>query len=583
MDRLRRVLFLAALLLFNGVVMRSLLIQDEFTPGELKAGSFDVLAGKTTLFLDDTFLNELYPLIDLYAGGELGIPPGYSAAFPLKPMLEYRVRSISQPTAPYVVLGTALPLPSSTRLDRQTGDPPRPPNASYLVDAKVLGVNTEGGLELRPWDPDLAWRVDARWLSALSSTCLAADQPLELSVRMDREKMTLRLGRCAGETTWTGTNGATPMLAVVTGPYSVIVEKTPEPWSHRSRVVHSDIATLTQVLLVIHAAVAAIAVGLVSALMVAVSLAAASLMFPFEAALIWVFMGVLSVFVVFGRLVHKLGLVWGGMLAVALLATVTLVWRGESRLPPQRLDLSRAAFDAGKGSPRCVLTGYSTVADAGLHYATPGIFGWLDTACNACAGGTTRIAWRGGAFSQIRDTICADGGPVGAGQQIVFMGGVNDDFQLPLRAESSWDRLRGYLLAGRIMFSLRELPKTIAAFDAAQTVMVSIETARRNFAGEAVMIRQAIDCAHRLGAQLWFFHDYVASDLVAGPPPGRAFLLEQRRSAVESSQGRFVSLIDATNDRAGVSWFNDIVHLSAIGHKEVGQLICNALQSGAGN
>ncbi len=572
------------LLVLNAIIVWPLLIQDEFTPGEFKEGSFGVLRGETTLFLDDALLNELYPLIDLYANGQLAIPPGYSAAFPLRPTLEYRVRTITSTTAPYVVLGAAVPLSPSTRLDGQTKDVSRPPNPTYLTGAKVLSADSESRLELRPWDAARPWSVDSRWLSDLTSICGLPDGSAELYVRLHDDSVTLRLGRCGGRAALPPGEGGVPMMAVLTGPHATIVEKTPEPWSLRSRIVDSPVASLARVLLVTHAAVAALAVGLGRAAVVTGSLALGSFLLPFEAAVVWLLTGAIGVVVAFVRLLWRLGLGWGVILAAAtvgaLAAFVNWPPSGADGARPH-LELGRGAVDVSKGPGRCLITGYSTVADATLHYGTPGIFELLDTSCEVCEGGTTRVAWRGGAFSQIRDTICADEGPIGAGQEIIFLGGANDDFQLPLQARNTADRIRTYFTAARIMFSLRELPKPFPAFDALQTLMFSVDVARRNVGPQSEAIRATVECANRRGASLWFFHDYLASDLVAGPSSGRAFLLAERRAAVESSSGRFVSLLEKTADRAGVSWFNDIVHLSSIGHSEIEQVICATLAGSA--
>jgi hypothetical protein len=393
----------------------------------------------------------------------------------------------------------------------------------------------------------------------------------------------LRLGRCSGRADLPGDEAAAPMMAVLTGPSSTVVEKTPGPWSLRSRVAESPVATLVRSLVVVHAVVAAVAVGLGRAVVVVASLALGSFLLPFEAAVVWLLTGAIGVVVAFVRLLWRLGSRWGVILAVATAAALAVfaIWPrspADSARPP--LELGKAALEVNDGARRCLVTGYSTVADATLHYGTPGIFELLDTSCSVCERGTTRVAWRGGAFSQIRDTVC-DEDRIAASQEIVFLGGANDDFQLPLQAQNATDRIKTYFTAARIMFSLRELPKPFPAFDALQTLMVSVDVARRNVAPQAEAIRQAVECAERRGASLTFFHDYLASDLAGGPTSGRAFLLAERRAAVESAGGRFVSLLESTADRTGVSWFNDIVHLSSIGHSEIEQVICATLAGAA--
>ena len=90
-------------------------------------------------------------------------------------------------------------------------------------------------------------------------------------------------------------------------------------------------------------------------------------------------------------------------------------------------------------------------------------------------------------------------------------------------------------------------------------------------------IAEAVRCGARRGSDFWFFHDFLILMSQIGPP-GAAEMLERRHAAVEAAGGHpSTPLLEAFPQRVGVSWFNDQIHFSAIGHRYVAGFICAAL------
>jgi hypothetical protein len=95
-------------------------------------------------------------------------------------------------------------------------------------------------------------------------------------------------------------------------------------------------------------------------------------------------------------------------------------------------------------------------------------------------------------------------------------------------------------------------------------------------------IRETAQCAVERDAKLWFFQDFMILDLEEGRSSERQLMLERRRTEVTGANGTFVDLLEAFNSSAGVSWFNDLIHLSSVGHGHVARLMCQTITPGAG-
>jgi hypothetical protein len=100
---------------------------------------------------------------------------------------------------------------------------------------------------------------------------------------------------------------------------------------------------------------------------------------------------------------------------------------------------------------------------------------------------------------------------------------------------------------------------------------------------QEAMIAEAVRCSARLDSAFWFFQDFMILDVPDGPSAERKTMAERRRAAVEGAGGNFSSLWDAFREQVGVSWFNDVMHFSSIGHRRIADLICRTVQRGAGS
>jgi hypothetical protein len=87
-------------------------------------------------------------------------------------------------------------------------------------------------------------------------------------------------------------------------------------------------------------------------------------------------------------------------------------------------------------------------------------------------------------------------------------------------------------------------------------------------------VRETAQCARARGGRFWFVHDFLAWDLDAGRLDQRKQMLEARRASVEQAGGTFFDLYEEFKSSAGVSWFNDFIHPSAIGHRRIADWLC---------
>jgi hypothetical protein len=206
---------------------------------------------------------------------------------------------------------------------------------------------------------------------------------------------------------------------------------------------------------------------------------------------------------------------------------------------------------------RCAVIGYSTVKGEGLRGQRHTLRQFLDEDCARCRGGTAGLFAGGETLSWARDAYCASPSEFGAGGHVIFLGGANDDFLTGIVSIA-----RMVIVASMGIDQWRQ--NQIAAAAAAR-----VETERQTGA-----LQGLIDCVHARGAAFLFLHDFLVTDLETGRSADRAAMLKSRRAVVEAAGGAFVDLLDRFADEAGVSWFNDYVHLSVIAHEQVANLAC---------
>ena len=116
---------------------------------------------------------------------------------------------------------------------------------------------------------------------------------------------------------------------------------------------------------------------------------------------------------------------------------------------------------------------------------------------------------------------------------------------------------------------------TLHGIDEARSSFV--EGARRSLAkmpDQERAIEDWLQCIAARNARAIYLHDFLVTDLAAGRDEPRASMLARRRGAVEARGGVFVDLYRVFGEEAGVSWFNDYIHLSLLGHQRVAELAC---------
>lgn len=94
---------------------------------------------------------------------------------------------------------------------------------------------------------------------------------------------------------------------------------------------------------------------------------------------------------------------------------------------------------------------------------------------------------------------------------------------------------------------------------------------------QTAAIRDLTGCLRQRAQSLMFVHDFTVLELVGERSAQRRAMLEKRRTAVTEGGGYFVDLLEAFRPTLGVSWFNDAIHPSAIGHARIAELMCRLM------
>jgi hypothetical protein len=583
---------LAAAILLNGIVARSFLWPTDLAPQTVQRGSFQSLAGQVVLALDPDMRRWMPPDVGIYAGGVLAVPTGRSVVLPLASGVAYLVRNAERPVAPYVIIGTRRALRNGERLDHvETAGSEQPQSARRAVeivsDPRVLAP-ADGGVALLPWSAR-PWDADAEWRTALTRRCANADPASGLSVERAGTRIDVRYGSCIVQVAAHSTDADDPVVAVLAGPESATVVKRGGRWQVTPTGTLREQGTALA-LVTAGTAVGAAAVGGIGALAVAVPLAVLSRWWPFQALLTFVVVTPLAAVVAMVRVARR-GRRWPSAAARSLGIVAGLVAFGftltqlniGTRLSEQEDRRFRELCGQGHGAPvpqppaACLVTGYSMAADMGVGFGVGGTYATLDAECPACAGSTQRTACPGATVTFVRDLLCSPNVPLAPGSRIVFLGGGNDDWMWPEASASRFDQLRAWIAELGIVFDKVQLtsphefrPFAFGRGDHAPGAGTVNEA-------EQLAFDEAAACAERRQARLWLFHDFLASDLASGRSPTRNALVAMRRTAVERHSGRLVDLLDTVRHRAGVSWFNDVIHLSAVGHREIALLACRMM------
>jgi hypothetical protein len=202
--------------------------------------------------------------------------------------------------------------------------------------------------------------------------------------------------------------------------------------------------------------------------------------------------------------------------------------------------------------------GYSAVARGALRADSDGLYEHLVRLGSNDVEMESQRGFSGGAFPLIEAYVCEQL-DMQSGSLIIFFGGTNDDWISGLQM-SRLAPLRMLLLDVRLKtdahrYERREL------LDARSSLAV--------LPRQEEVITRAIQCIRARNDRFIFFHDFLVTDLGRDLPDARRQMRDARRRAVVGCGGEFVDLFDELRDRAGIAWFNDVIHPSSVGHGQI--------------
>lgn len=551
-SRARAALFLLCVAL-DVLVLRRFLVHEEIAPGALRRGYFEEVEGRVTLVTTLAAGDGIFPEIGHDRAGDVSVPPGNTAVIPLAPGGAYRVSSQSS-LAPYVVLGAIA------RSDRPSDRTPRP-----LLDARRLTAR-DGRLELTAWDPARPFRDDAAWLLDLRAACV--EGAASLAARWNGGAIEVEIGRCAGR--FEAPADATPVIAVVAGPDWDTVRREGARFPI-VRQIRQGALLAAIALAALAAALLAGGIGPPAALSVSLITAIASAWVPGPAVICLALQlplgaasaawRVIARRLPRARVAARIG-AWAAVM-IAIAAPIALFAR--RREAP--------ATAPAETTARCALTGYSAAAGSGLRRGEGAAGAVLGERCGACAGSAVTRAKPGATFRFVRDLACETPALLPRGGAVAFLGGSNDDilFWLHDGGPLSSVLYRAFTFADDTYHREPSLDAFLRLTEHAA------DASLRAIAIQSRLVGEAARCSRDAGDQLVFAHDFLVIDLARERSPARREMLARRRAAVEGAGGTFLDLERIFAGRAGVAWFNDFIHPSAIGHREIAAAICEQL------
>jgi hypothetical protein len=556
----------------DAVVLRRFLFDDSVPPG-LEQGWFESLAGKTVLATGPRDA-QIVPAIGLFASAhEIGVPAGMTATLGIDPAFAVKVQTVSGQSIPYLVLGRRTAVPPDAAFDGFSGTR-RADRESYLDQPRSLQLDGDGRLKLLPWDIDATLDADRSRLASIAAVCLTASEPRQIVVRREGNDLFVEIGKCVARAD--EVSGGAGILAMVAGPESTRVERldgqewmAPQHWKAQSAILFP--------FLVLRYVAVAYAFGAGAAVLSSGALAVSGARFAYEALavllLLTVVGGVRSLILLFTRAPRPVR--WG-LAACAASGLALLTMDGFARRDPPAAP--RIEGTRGAGS-RCIVMGYSTAAGATLEdFGSNGVYEWLANTCGPCRTATSRVAQKSADFEFIRDSLCSAEFPGGDNADVLLLGGTNDDFFWALKPRASLSWLASLLTGGRLLFNHGWQHNPDAVVDP----QASVNAMAQNTAGQAELqidaVRDALECADQRHVRFHFFHDFMIYDVPGGRmSAARRAMLTKRQEMTEAGRGVFVDLLDVTRAEVGVSWFNDQIHLSAVGHRRMADIICASL------
>jgi hypothetical protein len=531
----------------DAFVLRTTWTGRQVAEGQFRRGYFERFGNEVGLSIDADIRYPMVPWF-LLTGDALAVPPGMTAVAPLVPGAEYDLTCDSA-LAPYVVIGAEAPVaPVASHLSLRPGE-------ARLAGGRTLSLR-DGRLAIVAWDPTRPWREDAARLSALRDGCGARHATAALAVKATDRRLEVHLGSCSLTESLASSAGAAPLLAALAGPDWLTVTRQPG-WIGERWVVWQVLAVV-----VVRVATTWWSAGPASAAAVSALLGWAAFRMPVAAVLtyplaliIGVVAAILRMTIIAFRRLPRRSRPLAALAVVAAGCAITF----KARQPDSPAPIIPAHAADGRRDA-CAVVGYSAAGGASLRGSTlrhNGLNALLNEDCAPCRDTTAELTGGGETLGWLQNAYCTSVPSFGAGGQVIFLGGANDDFE--------W----GMLSVPRLFIVAEQ---GIEPWRRNQAPAAAASLARID--AQASALDGLLQCIHSRGARFVFLHDFLVSDMVAGREPDRAAMLARRRAVVEKGGGTFVDLLDVFGDEAGISWFNDYVHPSLVAHERFADLAC---------
>ena len=526
---------------------------EAFEEGRFEEGADGVFLRLVTATMDTNL-----GLTDPTQDNSLELEPGNAYVFPLSDGARYQVTSPDPTRPPYVVFGNEM----AEERGSQTFSPRRMGNTQVLDPA-------EGSLDWISWRPDRPWPQDRAWLDSLAARCGEGAEAAGFLITVEDRSARVNLGTCAASLPLSNSAVGRPLLTVLPGPDWAVVERLDRSWPVVENLNVSGLIAIAVTGVLIFALLFS-AGGIPTIMVLSVIMLVLSMWQPSWS----VAMAALCFLVgLAGSGWKGIRFIWRrsrsavfGLAVCAVFVVCGLLMQLEARVEP---DPRRALIT--ESEPRCQVLGYSNVYGVSLEDSNQGCDSQLNQNCPECRAATNTRAWIGGTFHSVARFLCERAGDDGL-EHVVFLGGSNDDLMWWLMKPGPTQPARFLLAALSVGLGADSSPEQLT-----DMLDHAAELSLADGADQQRLIRSALACTQANGAQFLYVHIFMPSDLEGGRSAARQQLLELRREAVEEAGGHFVDLLSTVRDEAGVSWFNDIIHLSAVGHRRASEVICHHL------
>ena len=549
------------------VVLRPFVVEGHLGRGQVQRGYFEKLGPRVGLALVDDGVDTGFPEgLGRDPDGNVSVSPGLSAALPLDVTGGYRIAGAGGTRTPDIAVGAAV-----------VGAPgffPAEPGSIAadvaLTDAQELDV-VDGRLRFVPWNVARPWRANSERLDRLARACSHRTSRAAFRVSLEHDRLSIHFGKCSIKERFAEPSPGRRVVVVMAGPSWDIVERTGSAWQKETRL--SSVAWKATAAALVTAAGLLYVVGPLAALSTSITVGVVSIWYD-AAAVVCLILTLLGIVLLTGwNLLPRLAprrtpvrrLAAGALALLAIFAAIRMR-RPEEPVPVEH----------GSAAPECLLTGYSAAGDSGLRPGTHGIGARLQE-CAPCGRSVATEARPGRTLGVIRDIACTSPAPVRPGGTLYFFGGANDDLLSWLATRNSFVQL---------LYQLRTFVAHVyfwkPGVDTVRRLERDVSAASLGVVDEqAAVLRGITDCATRGGFGLLFGQDFIVLDLDGGRPDARTTMVARRRAAIEQEGARFVDLLEAFRDEAGIHWFNDLMHASMIGHRRIAELMCETMAGAA--